>query len=133
MNTAILLGRLTKDPEVRYTQGDNPTAICNFGIAVDRAFKKDEVDFIPCTAFGKTAEFMDKYLAKGTRILVSGRIQVDNYTTKEGQKATATKVIVNSVEFADAKTQKQPAPAPATDQAWMPADDLTDEELPFNF
>ena len=90
MNKAILMGRLTRDPEVRYSQGDSQMAIASFSLAVDRRYKKqgDETtaDFFNCTAFGKQGEFVEKYLKKGTKVVVTGRIQNDNYTNKEGQK-----------------------------------------------
>lgn len=134
MNVVILCGRLTKDVEIRYTSGDNPTAIATFGVAVDRQNKNKEVDFLNCTAFGKTAEFMEKYLMKGSRVLLKGRIQTDNYTNKDGQKVYAVKVIADAVEFADGpKGQKEAAPVEEKKTTeWVPAA-LDDEELPFNF
>ena len=135
MNKVMMIGRLTKDVELRMTQGANPLAVCSFSIAVDRRGKDKEVDFFNCTAFGKTAEFMEKYLMKGSRIAVFGRLQSDNYTNKEGQKVTAVKIIADEVEFADgAKGQKELAPAPEKKTDWVPIpDNVDDEELPFNF
>lgn len=137
MNLAILCGRLTKDIDLRYSQGNSPVAIVNFSLAVDRRYKREgdpDCDFFNCTAFGKTAEFMEKYLMKGSRILVSGRLQNDSYTNKEGQKVTATKVLAESVEFADgAKAQKAPAPVKKEDDFMAIPDNVSDEELPFNF
>ena len=95
MNQVILMGRLTKDPEIKYTQGDNAMAIAKYNLAVDR-MKKGEADFISCIAFGKSAEFAEKYLHKGTKIAVTGRIQTGSYTNKDGQKVYTTDVIVSS-------------------------------------
>ena len=89
MNKVILMGRLTRDPEVRYTQGDNAMAIARYSLAVDRRFKRDgepDADFINCVAFGKSGEFAEKYLKKGTKVAVVGRIQTGSYTNKDGQK-----------------------------------------------
>ena len=107
MNKVILMGRLTRDPEVRYSQGASQTAVARFSIAVDRRFGKREgepdADFFNCTAFGKTAEFVERYLHKGTKIALSGRIQNDNYTNKEGQMVYSVRIIVDDVEFAESK------------------------------
>ena len=106
MNKVILMGRLTKDPETRYTQGDNPMAISRYNLAVDRRFKRDgdqNADFIPCVAFGKSGEFAEKYLRKGTKVAVVGRIQTGSYTNKEGQKVYTTEVVVEDQEFAESK------------------------------
>lgn len=107
MNKIILVGRLTKDPEVRYSQnGDKQTCVAKFGLAVNRDFKKDgqqEADFLNITAFGKNGEFAEKYLKKGMRILVEGRVQTGSYTNKEGQKVYTTDVIVERFEFVDSK------------------------------
>ena len=96
MNKVILMGRLTRDPEVRYSNGDNATAIARFSIAVDRRFKRgndgQDADFFNCTAFGKQGEFVEKYLKKGTKILLSGRIQNDNYTNRDGQKVSSVQM-----------------------------------------
>lgn len=104
MNKAILMGRLTRDPEIRYNNNNNE-AICiaRFTLAVDRRFKKDETDFISCVAFGKTGEFVEKYLHQGTKIVVSGRIQTGSYTNKDGVKIYTTDVVVEEAEFAESK------------------------------
>ena len=142
MNKVILMGRLTRDPEVRYTQGDNAAAVARFSLAVDRRFKKDgdqTADFINCVAFGKTGEFIEKYGHKGTKFVVEGRIQTGSYTNKDGQKVYTTDVVVEQVEFAESKasadgnttnnTANSNAP---TDTSFMNIPDSIDEELPFN-
>ena len=109
MNKVILMGRLTKDPEVKYTQGENTMAIARYTIAVDRRFKKEDAqtaDFIGCVAFGKTGEFAEKYFCKGTKIAITGRIQTGSFTNKEGQKVYTTDVVVEEQEFAETKTMK---------------------------
>ena len=106
MNKIILMSRLTRDPEVRYSQGQNSTAIASFSVAVNRKFKREgepEADFFNCTAFGKQAEFVEKYLKQGTKILLSGRLQNNNYTNKEGQKVYGVQVMVEEIEFAESK------------------------------
>lgn len=106
MNKVMLMGRLTRDPEVRYSQGATPMAIARFSIAVDRRFKRQgepEADFFNCTTFGKQAEFVEKYLKKGTKMVVVGRIQNDSYTDKEGQKKNYTQIMVDELEFAESK------------------------------
>ena len=137
MNKAILMGRLTRDPEVRYSQSDSSMAIARFSLAVDRRFKKqgDEVtaDFFNCTAFGKQGEFVEKYLKKGTKIVVTGRIQNDNYTNKEGQKVYSVQIMVEEIEFAESKAAGQ-----SQQNDSMPGDgfmnipDGIGNELPFN-
>ena len=110
MNTVILMGRLTRDPEVRYTQGPEPMAVARWSLAVDRRYKKNgeqETDFISCVAFGKTAELVEKYCHKGMKICVSGRIQTGSYTNKDGIKVYTTDVIVDNVEFAESKAASQ--------------------------
>ncbi|MCR4720564.1 MAG: single-stranded DNA-binding protein [Lachnospiraceae bacterium] len=112
MNKVILMGRLTRDPEVRY--GDSQKAVARFGIAVDRRFAKEgdtSADFFNCTAFGKQAEFVEKYLKKGTKMLVTGRIQNDNYTNKEGQTVYSVQIIVDELEFAESKGSSDGASA----------------------
>lgn len=139
MNKVILMGRLTRDPEVRMS-GD--TAVARFSLAVDRRFKKDgeqTADFISCVAFGKTGEFIEKYGRKGTKFVVEGRIQTGSYTNKDGQKVYTTDVVVEQVEFAESKssadgnttnnTANSNAP---TDTSFMDIPDSIDEELPFN-
>ena len=106
MNKVILMGRLTRDPEVRYSQGDNPTASARYSLAVERRIKRDgeqSADFINCVAFGRAAEFAEKYFRQGTKIIVAGRIQTGSYTNKDGQKVYTTDVIVEDQEFADSK------------------------------
>lgn len=118
MNKAMLMGRLTRDPEVRYSQGANPMAIARFSIAVDRRFKRQgepEADFFNCTAFGKQAEFIEKYLKKGTKMVVIGRLQNDTYTNKEGQKVYAVNVMVEELEFAESKSASGTSSSSATD------------------
>ena len=155
MNKAILMGRLTRDPEVRYTQGENQMAIARFTLAVDRRFNRngDEntADFISCVSFGKTAEFAEKYFRKGTKIAVTGRIQTGSYTNKDGVKVYTTEVVVEEQEFAESKNSnsgnagdsfggnsysgntasQQAAPMAASD-GFMNIPDGIDEELPFN-
>ncbi len=109
MNKVILLGRLARDPDIRYSQGENPMAIARYSLAVDRRFKRDDeqtADFISCVAFGKSAEFAEKYLKKGTKICVTGRIQTGSYTNKEGNKVYTTDVVVEEQEFAESKNVK---------------------------
>ena len=140
MNKVILMGRLTRDPEVRYTQGDNAMAIARYSLAVDRRFKKDgdeqTADFINCIAFGKAGEFAEKYFRKGTKIAVVGRIQTGSYTNKDGQKVYTTDVVVEEQEFAESKNggssdNNQSAPANKNTD-FMNIPDSIDEELPFN-
>ncbi len=105
MNKVILMGRLTRDPEVRYAQGDN-TAVARYTLAVDRRFKRDgeaSADFINCVTFGRSAEFAEKYLRQGTKVAVSGRIQTGSYTNRDGQKVYTTEVVVEDQEFAESK------------------------------
>ena len=103
MNKVILVGRLTRDPEIRYSQGANAMAIARFSIAVDRRFKREgepDADFFNCSAFGKQAEFVERYLKQGTKMVVVGRIQNDNYTNKDGQKVYSVQIMVDELEFA---------------------------------
>ena len=133
------MGRLTRDPEVRYTQGDNAMAIARYSLAVDRRFKRDgepDADFINCVAFGKSGEFAEKYLKKGTKVAVVGRIQTGSYTNKDGQKVYTTDVVVEEQEFAESKNSgssdnNQSAPANKNTD-FMSIPDGIDEELPFN-
>lgn len=108
MNKVVLMGRLTRDPDVRYTQGENSMAIARYTLAVDRRRSKDnqqgrQADFISCVAFGKAAEFAEKYLRKGTKIAISGRIQTGSYENKDGQKVYTTDVVIEETEFAESK------------------------------
>ena len=110
MNKVILMGRLTRKPDTRYTQGDNPMAISRYTLAVDRRYKRDgedNTDFIPCVVFGKGAEFAEKYLDKGTKIAVTGRIQTGSYTNNDGNKVYTTEVVVEDQEFAESKKQEK--------------------------
>ncbi len=158
MNKVILMGRLTRDPEVRYSQGANQTTVARFSIAVDRRFKREgepDADFFNCTAFGKQAEFIERYLHKGTKVVLSGRVQNDNYTNKDGQMVYSVRVMVDEIEFAESKNaaaqneggynnsgnggynnsgfggNTAPAPSGASD-GFMNIPDGIDEELPFN-
>lgn len=146
MNKVILMGRITRDAEIRYTQGEKSTAIARFSLAVDRRFKKDNdeqnTDFISCIAFGKIAEFLEKFGRKGTKFVVDGRIQTGSYNNKDGQKVYTTDVVVENIEFAESKNSSgsggstnQPAPAPSSSSAgdgFMNIPYGIDEELPFN-
>ena len=147
MNKVILMGRLTRDPEVRYSQGDASTAIARFSLAVDRRFKRDgddqTADFINCVAFGRTAEFMERYARRGTKFVVEGRIQTGSYTNKDGQKVYTTDVVVENIEFAESKASgdnnnggyvpaDRPSPSGAAGDGFMNIPDGIDEELPFN-
>lgn len=134
MNVAILMGRLTKDPETRYTQGKEPLAVTRYTLAVDRRYKRDgepSADYIPCVAFGKGAEFANRYFKKGLRVTVSGRIQTGSYTNKDGQKIYTTEVIVDGQEFADSKQDGKPAEAKPDADGFMNIPVDIDAELPF--
>lgn len=143
MNKVILMGRLTRDPDVRYTSGENQTCVARYTLAVDRRFKREgeqSADFISCVVFGKGAEFADKYLRQGTKIAITGRIQTGNYTGKDGQKVYTTDVVVEEQEFAESKgtsgnNQATPAKAtqaPSADNFVNIPDGIDDSELPFN-
>ena len=145
MNKVILMGRLTRDPEIRYSQGERSTAVARYSLAVNRTFKRDgdpDADFINCVAFGKQAEFAEKYLKKGTKMAITGRIQTGSYTNKEGVKVYTTDIIVEEQEFAESKAAAEnhaaaspaPQPAPQQNQAdgFMNIPDGIDEELPFS-
>nr|WP_330407095.1 single-stranded DNA-binding protein [Blautia marasmi] len=140
MNKWIGIGRLTRDPEIRYSQGGNSLAIARYTLAVDRRFKKDgeqTADFINCIAFGKNGEFAEKYLRKGTKVAVTGRIQTGNYTNKDGVKVYTTDVVVEEHEFAESKNTQQTnnqtqQNQQATGDEFMNLPDGIDEELPFN-
>lgn len=136
MNKVILIGRLTKDVETRYS---GETAIARYSLAVDRKFKKDgepTADFLNCVAFGKNGEFADKYLRKGMKIAVEGRIQTGSYDNKDGQKVYTTDIVVEAHDFCESKgtqTQEQPQAKPMTNaDTFMLIPDGIDEELPFN-
>lgn len=139
MNKVILIGRLCADPEVRYSQNQNQTAVARYRLAVDRRFKREgeqTADFISCVAFGKAAEFAEKYLRQGTKIAITGRIQTDSYTNREGQKVYTTDVVVEEQEFAESKGAsgniEGSAPQATDPDGFMSLPDGIDEELPFN-
>lgn len=157
MNKVVLMGRLTRDPEVRYSSGEKSMAIARYTLAVDRRFKRGNgngeqtADFIPCVAFDRAAEFAEKYFRQGMRVLVSGRIQTGSYTNREGQKVYTTEVILEDQEFADSKgasggsgnysasqtggyaEEKKPSPQNASTEGFMNIPDgVEDEGLPFN-
>ena len=154
MNKVILMGRLTRDPEERYSAGNNSMAVARYTLAVDRRFRRDgenNADFIGCVAFGKSAEFAEKYLRQGTKIIVTGRIQTGSYTNRDGQKVYTTDVVVEDQEFAESKAaasesgmMRQSAPSPmaaspmpspaqaSSADGFMNIPDGIDEELPFN-
>ena len=143
MNKVQLVGRLTRDPEIRYSQGENATATARFSVAVNRRFKNSEgnydADFINCVAFGKSAEFVEKYFKKGMAIGLTGRIQTGSYTNKDGQKVYTTDVVVEETEFvenkgassADNSNTSRPAPDVTNNNDFMSIPDGIDEELPF--
>ena len=146
MNKVILMGRLTRDPEVRYSQGENATAVARYTLAVDRRFNRNNdeqtADFINCVAFGRSGEFAEKYLHKGTKIAITGRIQTGSYTNKDGVRVYTTDVVVEDQEFAESKNASAAnggyAPAERNDSApaaagdgFMNIPDGIDEELPF--
>lgn len=142
MNKVILMGRLTRDPDVRYTQGEEPMAIARFTLAVDRRGKRDgeaSADFPSCVCFRRTAEFIEKYAHQGTKLVVVGRIQTGSYTNRDGQKAYTTDVVVEEAEFAESKAaadrnaQQTPPPSPDTGaDGFMNIPDGIEEELPFD-
>lgn len=139
MNKVILMGRLTKDPDIRYG-GANNSCVARYSLAVVRKFKQDgqpDADFINCVAFGKNGEFAEKYLHKGTKIVVCGRIQTGSYTNRDGQKVYTTDVVVEEQEFAENKASganqsAQQANSPASADGFMQIPDSIEEELPFN-
>lgn len=132
---------MTRDPETRYTQGNEPMAISRYTLAVDRRFNRNNdgnnADFIPCVVFGKGGEFAEKYLKKGTKIAVTGRIQTGSYTNKDGQKVYTTEVVVEEQEFAESKAAQsgqqntQPAKEEEGMDGFMNIPEGIDEELPF--
>lgn len=136
MNRIILMGRLTKDPEVRYG-GANNTAVAKYTLAVDRRFKREkepDADFITCVSFGKAGEFVEKYLRKGTKVVVEGELQNNNWTDKDGNKRYDFQVVTSGVEFAESKkSDSQPAPSgPVDEDGFMQIPEGFQEELPFN-
>ena len=153
MNKVILMGRLTRDPEVRYSQGESASAVARYTLAVDRRFRRDSdasADFIGCVAFGRSAEFAEKYFRQGLKVVVTGRIQTGSYTNRDGVKVYTTDVVVEDQEFAESKNASSapmmgggfdsvPSPAPArpmpsaaSGDGFMNIPDGIDEELPFN-
>ena len=147
MNKVILMGRLTRDAEIRYSQGESSTAIARFSLAVDRRFRRDNdeqtADFINCVAFGRTAEFLERFGRKGTKFVLEGRIQTGSYTNKDGQRVYTTDVVAENVEFAESKNNSSagndfggapsaPSPRGAAGDGFMNIPEGIDEELPFN-
>ena len=144
MNKVILMGRLTRDPDIRYSQGEKSTAVARYTLAVDRKFKKDgdvSADFINCIAFGKNGEFAQKYLRQGIKIAVVGRIQTGSYTNKDGQKVYTTDVVVEEHEFAESKkaanessgnSNTPPNAFETGKDGFMNIPDGIDEEIPFD-
>lgn len=138
MNKVVLVGRLTRDPEVRYSQGDNATVVGRYTLAVERRYKKDgepTADFIPCVVFGRSAEFTEKYFRQGIRVSISGHIQTGSYTNKDGVKVYTTVVIVEEQEFAESKSESKnisnPVEESSADNGFMNLTDEYDDELPF--
>ena len=146
MNKVILMGRLTRDPEVRYSQGENATAVARYTLAVDRRQSRNNqngeqtADFIQCVAFGKAGEFAEKYFKQGTKIAISGRIQTGSYTNKDGNRVYTTEVVVEEQEFAESKNasgnggysgEDRPAPASASADGFMNIPSGLEGEIPF--
>jgi single-strand DNA-binding protein len=139
MNKVILMGRLTRDPEVRFGQGENPLAIARYTLAVDRRFVKDNqqtADFISCVCFGKGAEFAEKWLRQGIKICITGRIQTGSYTNKDGVKVYTTEVVVEEQEFAESKkfqeeAGQRPVPGNVDGDGFMSIPEGIEDELPF--
>lgn len=149
MNRVILMGRLTRDAEIRYSQGESSTAVARFTLAVDRRFRRNNpnggdeqtADFINCVAFNRTAEFMERFGRKGTKFVLEGRIQTGSYTNKDGQRVYTTDIVADNVEFAESKNASggsdfgapsAPTPSGAAGDGFMNIPDGIDEELPFN-
>ena len=145
MNKVILMGRLTRDPDIRHSAGENSTAVARYTLAVDRRFNKRDgeatADFISCVAFGRSAEFAKKYFRQGLKVVITGRIQTGSYTNRDGNKVYTTDVLVEEIEFGESKNSNQQSAAPAnpsnavnpmTDEnGFMNIPDGIDEELPF--
>lgn len=145
MNKVILMGRLTRDPEVRYSQGENTMAIARYTLAVDRRFQRtaeQSADFISCVAFARNAEFAEKYLKQGTKICIAGRIQTGSYTNKDGVKVYTTEVVVEEQDFAESKNaspaggdfaaaNSRPTPSAASGDGFMSIPEGIEDELPF--
>lgn len=143
MNKVILMGRLTRDPDIRYSQGEKATAVARFSIAVDRRFKQDgqpTADFINCLAFGKRAEFLEKYCREGTKLIVEGSWQTGSYTNKDGNKVYTNECLIENCEFAESKAASDggnsgnagQAPNFAANDGFMNIPDGIDEKLPFD-
>ena len=142
MNKVILMGRLTRDPEVRYSQGSEPMAIARYGIAVNRRYKREgepDADFINCVAFGRNAEFAEKYFRKGLKIVICGRIQTGSYTDRDGKKIYTTDIVIEEQDFAESKSSQENNAAPAqyaapmtNNDGFMNIPEGLQEELPFN-
>lgn len=149
MNKVFLMGNLTRDPEIRYSQGENSLAIARFSIAVNRRFSRQgdtDTDFFNCTAFGKQAEFVEKYFKQGSRMLLTGRVQNDNYTNKNGERVYSVQIMADEIEFAERKSTADanasrgasnfgggaPEPAMAADDDFMNIPDGIEDGLPFN-
>ena len=141
MNKVILMGRLTRDPDIRYTQPNSTqeqTCIARYSLAVNRRFNRDgeqKDDFISCVVFGRQAEFAEKYLRKGTKIAITGRIQTGSYTNRGGRKVYTTDVVVEEQEFAESKRTSeatQQTPEPVSEDGFMTIPDGLEEELPFS-
>ena len=140
MNKVILMGRLTRDPEVRMSQGEKSTCVARYTLAIDRRYKKGEEresDFINCVAFGRSGEFAEKYFKKGTKVAITGRIQTGSYTNRDGVKVYTTDVVVEEQEFAESKrsaasdnTDSTPAANPANSD-FMSIPEGVEDELPF--
>lgn len=133
MNKSILMGRLTRDPEIKYSQNQDQMCIARFTLAVDRRGRKTEgqptADFISCVAFGKNGEFVEKYLKQGTKIALTGHIQTGSYTNKDGQKVYTTDVVVDEMEFAESK--KESSSQPSTDNSFVDIPEGIEGDLPF--
>ena len=128
------MGRLTRDPEIRYSQGDTPVAVARYSLAVNRRFKKQgeaDADFINCVAFGKSAEFVERFLRKGQMISVVGRIQTGSYTDKDGRKIYTTDVIVEEHYFAESKKEDKPSKEPEAEGFYPIDESVDDSDLPF--
>lgn len=137
MNKIMLIGRLTRDVEMRYSSNNNNTAVARYTLAVNRQYKREneqEADFLRCIAFGRTAELAERYLAKGMKVAVEGRIQTGSYTNREGQKVYTTDIVVERQEFLEKRTDNSPAApdTPYDENSFMDIPDGIDEELPFN-
>ena len=137
MNRVIMIGRLVKEHDIRYSQGAPATCVARYTLAVDRKFKQEgqpTADFINCIAFGKLGEFAEKYLHKGVKIAVTGRIQTGSYKNKDGNTVYTTDVVVEEQEFCESKSQSnsQSQPAPSNDNSWMDIPDGIEDSLPFN-